>query len=556
MRRMNARAVTFLSRTRPELEKRLLLGVLLLVLSVAAVYLFTTFSHVPVNRDAGYYIPLARAVLDGESPTVDIDTAYTPFVYYFFAAWLSVVPETTSSLILAVYLVNALNVVLFFVALLPYVQSVGVRLLLALSYWFTIFVCQGQSIFLEPFQVFFLLLALLAYQRTPERYMGVALAGLGVGASVMCKQYSVFPAAGLALMFASERWGRISLRRFVGEALLFTIVATLPFIVWVALTPAEMIKSLYEFGFLGNRASSYAFSEVRGISQGVWPVLADIVEKVVLVNWLFVPAGLWLLLRSPSSEHHAPPSPLPVWALSCVPLLSRQWGHYLQLVAPWGFLLLGSVLAKIQRPIRENCPTFVPLVAASVLMLAVAAPFFLLLAPPLKASNLHGVLVLGGSATLIGAAFFVVGIQKSCGRLAAPQMVLLIVLVLGFQSVFGALMLPFLEMREAKRYQAEEARLLSETFAPGSVVYVIDYPELYVTGQLVSPGGNYAFTRSAGRQYVPLDKAADWAAVDRVAMRPGTPDAEEFLERAGFSRIATDPALQLLLFEKAPTSHQ
>ena len=49
---------------------------------------------------------------------------------------------------------------------------------------------------------------------------------------------------------------------------------------------------------------------------------------------------------------------------------------------------------------------------------------------------------------------------------------------------------------------------------------------------------------------MPLDKATDWGAVDRVALRPGAPDVEGFLERAHFVRIEANPALQLLLYEK------
>ncbi len=532
------------------MRDRFLLVALLSLLTIAALYLFTTFSSVPVNRDAGYYIPLARAVLSGATPTVDIDTGYTPFVYYFLAAWISAFGQTTSSLILAVYLVNALNAFLLFLALLPYCQSVRLRLLLALSYWFTILVCQGYSIFLEPFQVFFLLLALVAYQRTPQRYIGLALAGLAVGASVMCKQYSAFPAAGLALMIASDLWRKTSLPGLLSMALLFILFATLPFLIFVALTPATLLESLQAFGFLGNRALSYALSDVAGLSRGVLTVLIGVTEKAVLVNWLFAPIALYLLFPVRPATPSAPPSPLPAWALSLVPLLSRQWGHYLQLVAPWSFLIAGSLVAGAREHLQTTCRNLTPLLLSGLAVIALLLPLYVVFTPSIKASLPGPALATAGSAVLLASLVLAVGVSSSCGPIRRTSLLLLVLLILGFQSMFLALKLPFSEMQENKSAQATEARLLREIFPPESSVYVVDYPELYVTAQLIAPGGRYGFTHSAGRQYVPLDKATDWGAVDRVALRPGAPDVEGFLERAHFVRIEANPALQLLLYEK------
>ncbi|MDA8239929.1 MAG: hypothetical protein M0Z67_06110 [Nitrospiraceae bacterium] len=172
---------------------------------LAAVYLFLTFRIVPVNEDAGTFIPIAKEVLQGAVPTKDVMTWKTPGMYYLTALWMKFFGTAYERVVLLVYLVNVLNCLLLYLALSRFVSSRIPRLLLCLSYFYSALLFEGFWVVLEPFQVAFIFAAYLVYLGRREGFFKYGLAGLLLGCSIMIKQYSVFVLAGFLVAIWLDR---------------------------------------------------------------------------------------------------------------------------------------------------------------------------------------------------------------------------------------------------------------------------------------------------------------------------------------------------------------
>lgn len=469
--------------------------ILLMGLVLLGVYLFSTFTSVPLNRDAGLYIPLAKDVLHGGTPTVELYTSYTPFAYYAYAFWISLVGTDLSMLVLLMYLVNAASVILFYFIARKFVGPKMMAVALSLIYFFTIMVCQGYLIILEPFQMVFILLAFLAYISGVRAEVKYVLAGLCLGVSFMFKQYSLFVAMGFVITLAMDTFRRSGLKGsreafFAAGAMI--VCATVPFFLFVVLTPADLIGALHSFGFLGGKAASYATAEHVTMATR----LTNIIIKVVHLNWLFIPVVIYLAIKLFRPRFvESPHEVVPIFLCSALPIAIRQFGHYFMLIAPWSLLIAGVLLDRLVRePFvkdEDRAPLFRVLVLCALALVA-AAVFTPSFHGESKITELvcTGALV-GVTTAMLAGWLFMSGQQRN-----VMGCVLVLLMVLGFESTFLAMKIPFGDLRSRKQEQALEAQRISGVFKKGSEVFVVDYPELYVLCDYANPLFDYTFLYS------------------------------------------------------------
>jgi hypothetical protein len=185
-------------------------------------YIVSNFFAVPVNADAGYYIPVAKEILMGATPTVDVVTLYMPLVSYFYAFWIWCFGSNYNILLTPILILHISNTGLLYIAMGFFRTQRIIKILLCFSYFYTIILCDGMRILLEPFQVFFVLLAYISYiYMRPEKWIRYALTGLLLGMSILSKQFScVYGAAFIIMVLFSEG---VFVKRFTRICNAFTL---------------------------------------------------------------------------------------------------------------------------------------------------------------------------------------------------------------------------------------------------------------------------------------------------------------------------------------------
>ena len=499
---------------------------------LAAVYLFLTFRIVPVNEDAGTFIPIAREVLQGAVPTKDVMTWKTPGMYYLAALWMKFFGTAYERVVLLVYLVNVLNCLLLYPALSRFVSSRIPRLLLCLSYFYSALLFEGFWVVLEPFQVAFILAAYLVYSGGGEGLLKYGLTGLLLGCSIMTKQYSAFVLAGFLVAIWFDRrkeGGAAALKKMIVTALF----ATVPFFVFVGLTGADMMNALRSFGAFGGISESYAAAGWSGPGRLILGLLAGAVQA----NWIFLPFVIFLILLLRKSDYFSASgrawvTVVILFVFSSLPLLVRQFNHYFLLVAPWSYLLLGMMLGPALDGGEKTGAKKGYVTAAAAVCILVVLPVFLSATPsfyyrPKVVIALFTLLFL---AIVLGALY--VGSRFSGYRFDTSAVVIALCATVFFETLFLGMKLPLRELRVLKQEQTSEAKEINRVFTRGSSVYVIGYrPYVYVTCDFVNPLHDYEF----GNAQLPVN---DWDRIGSVLIgEESVPSYRSILDAHGFRKV-------------------
>ena len=98
-------------------------------------YIVSNFFAVPVNEDAGYYIPVAKEILMGATPTVDVVTCYMPFVSYFYAFWIWCFGSNYNILLTPILILHIANTGLLYIAMGFFRTQRIIKILLCFSYF-------------------------------------------------------------------------------------------------------------------------------------------------------------------------------------------------------------------------------------------------------------------------------------------------------------------------------------------------------------------------------------------------------------------------------------
>lgn len=525
-------------------------GTLLAGLLAVTVFLFLTYRSIPVNVDAGYYIPIAREVMEGRTPTVDAATAYTPFVYYTYALWMNAFGEDTSTLMLLVYLVHLLNAALLFAIVARILESRFLCTVLASLYFCAAMICEGFHVVLEPFQMVFVLAAFLVYLHNMVPLVRWSLVGVLLGISIMFKQYSAFILVGFVLTIAWDTFraappaGRF--RRAAVAVVTVLASSALPFLLFVMLTDATLLGALRSFGFVGDVAVVYAGAEEVTLAERA----ARIVKKIIRLNALFVPLLIYLvLLVHRRGRVDAPSRVLPIFLFSAAPILIRQFYHYSQLYAPWSFVIAAICLDQIdwKSVITGRHTTLLLGVVwvCSFVVLPVAV-----LATPLfpGASRLEVAASIGGFLAVVVASLLAWMLIGRRWRDPASYTVL-VFLILAFEIVFLSLKIPFRELDAHKMEQQAIASELTGVLPRGSDVFVVNHPALYALCDYRDPLGDYGFAVRAEMGPIVRDIASpkvEWLVVsaDHPLVSTG------HLADAGFREVYSLRCADLLIFHR------
>jgi hypothetical protein len=529
-------------------QNRVIKFLAVLFLSLVSLYLISTFSVIPVNSDAGYYIPISKAVMNGSTPTVDVETSYTPFIYYAYALWIKFFGSDVSTLILLMYVINLLNVMLFYAIVSRFIDVKIIRFVLAVSYYFTIMVCQGFNIVLEPFQMTFILLAFFFYLSSIRKLYKYLLMGFSLGIAIMFKQYSILILGGVLLTLVMDhcRIKPIRFREILGAVGMILVFSVIPFFMFLILTSADMIDALYSFGFLGKKAISY--SVVEDLSNGTR--LLNIVIKIVHLNWLFIPVLAYGFFRVFSPKKYTTPSEvLPIIIFSAIPILVRQYGHYFLLIAPWSYLAAAAVLRRIMGETFLKQKEGIFLLQVTTFCLIVLLPIVLYLSPSFYDITKQVQMAFVGifiSLILIAHLLWVF-LSGQARNFIAYLLVLFI--VLGIESAYLALKIPFRELRNEKNAQIAEAQVISNTCKSGSTVFVIDRPELYVLCNFHNPLNNYSFIYPYNQEF--KLKSIDYNIVQNIIVKKDNPFVTSgFFEKKGYKRIKGILGRDMCLFTR------
>jgi hypothetical protein len=299
-------------------------------LGIAAFHIFKIISIGWVNKDAGYYITISKMVLDGLHSSTDLRVIYTPLIFYSIAFWIKLFGPSYAGILLLFQLVNLANATLVFLLLVRHNVQRVVGLFISLSYFTYVLTIDGKGIFIEPFQMFFVLLAFYIFLKKPDSIIRCGIVGFLIGISIMYKQYSLaFLISALVMIIIANR---NNVLHAIKGSIVLLIMSILPLLIFCIIFNLSISDSISTW--LGSRAGAFA------ASSG-----SKMVEKAVFTNSYIIISYLFILvifgylsfkIRSETSIYV-----LPFYLVSTVFFTLRTYAHYYQLAIVWQYLVIG-----------------------------------------------------------------------------------------------------------------------------------------------------------------------------------------------------------------------
>lgn len=306
------------------------------------------------SPDSNYYLSIARAVLDGYTPTYNVDTRYPPFVYYILAGFLSLLGNTHITAGIVISFFNVLNIfAIYYILKIQFKISNKLSLLFVVFYVLALFKLAGYYLVLEPFQVFFGLVSIIFIANKNNNIYSMIPAGLAMGISIMCKQYSALYALGFFLWLLNDLLlNRLNFKRLFIKGFFFGLATIIPYLLFVISTKATLIGSLTQFGIFGNNITSYANEEPLLYQRD----LKFIIKIIGIHSFELLPFILYPLykIQNKISKEIAVYANLIfiVGLMSSLSFLVRQYSHYFQLILPFSIILWAIILTS--RSIKNN----------------------------------------------------------------------------------------------------------------------------------------------------------------------------------------------------------
>ncbi len=514
---------------------------------LAAVSIFSSFTKMPVNVDAGYYVSIAKEVMEGATPTVQVKTSYPPAVYYAYAAWMKMFGSNYSNIVLLVYAVHAVNCLLFYLIISHFLGNFIVKGMLCLSYFCAVMLSEGYYVELEPFQVLFVLLAYLIYLKNLTLFLKHSLIGFCFGLSMMCKQYSLIVFLGFLVALWFDFRKKESLIAIVQRVSITLFFSLIPFLIFVTFTQAHLADSVYSFAFLRRSPVSY-------LSQGGFDVVSrigNILTSFLQRNWFFIPFLFYLCYEAFDKKgRRSDISLIPLFLASLAPLLVRQYGHYFQLIAPWSYIMMAILSERALRPFQSPTNNLY-LLASSLLCLFLIMPITLFATRHLYYFSwpFAGITALFLTAVVV---VLLLGMYFSRYTINSTSLLFLMLAVIFLETLLIGLKIPLYgPFDEQKRAQMAEAEEINKIFARGTYVYVIDSPELYVTGDLRNPLHDYDLVFPGAENAFPGFTAVEWSKIDKVIVRRNSAIiSPQMLNQLGYRAVESSPSLGVVLYQK------
>jgi hypothetical protein len=517
-------------------------ALLLGILGCLVLYHLLHYRHLPVNPDAGYYIPIAKEVLQGATPTVEVKTSYPPGFYYLCSLWIITFGESFEKTLLLVYTVHLLNATLLFLILSYFSRYRTLNFLLSCSYFYSIIIIEGYTVVLEPFQVLFILLSYLFYLKRWRDFVKYPLVGLCLGLSIMIKQYSVLVLIGfLGSLFADARMeGKTD--HFLRNALIVVLFFTIPFFAFILFTKANLTGAFESLVLFGGRATTYLATG----HTGMFALLSNVFLRMAQMNWLFIPILLYSLLRFLRKDvlgSHR--SILPIFVFSALPVLVRQFSHYFQLVAPWSYIITGILLTTAISGLGTQHKVGPRLMGAFLACSFLLMPLFLVLTPSFSSISKLSIAFFTSLLVLLAAVVTWWGMADMNKKTVTSSYILLLAVTLFFETIFLSLKVPYAEFARLKSAQIHEAREIGKIFPPGSAVLVFNDPQLYILCAFKNPINDFSFFRTETDL-----TAIDWNRIDNIVIQRNSP-YRLFLYGLGYREIGVTSGANTLLLKKS-----
>lgn len=532
--------------TRLRIEKYFL-TLIVAASGLAALYIFLTYTKMPVFPDTGYLVSVAKEVAEGATPTVEVQTSYAPAVYYVYSLWIKAFGLNFSTILLLIYIANLLNALLLYLIISNFIEHRALKLLICFSYYYTVMISEGYAVELEPFQVLFILLAYLIYLKNLNLYLKHAAVGFLIGCSFMFKQYSILLLFGFLVAFWFDYRGKEEPADTLKRILITFLFFFIPFLAFILLTKANIHDSIYSFGFFRRSALSY-------MTQGKLDIYARIKNGfffALKLNWLFIPFLMYLYyVLFHKTRLKLEKTLLPLFLASSLPLVVRQYGHYFQYIAPWSYILIGILSVEALKMLDTKKNNLYLLLSVGACFLVIL-PVYIIFQPFYN----HSIFLLFFILTLLYLTSILSilcwGIYRSGYRTNLNMVIFAVLAFIFFESLFFSFNIPFSGFEKAKKNQIKEAEEINKIFSQGSEVYVIDYPELYITCNLKNPLHDYdlIFLEPYNASY--FLKTIPWDKIDNIILKKNSQImSREVLKMLKYKEVAAAPGLQVSLYEK------
>jgi len=279
--------------------------------------------YAPMNRDAGAYLTVVKRMYQGEVPYRDFPMGYTPLALYFFMFVMKVIPikNAYAAYLGATILVQTLSSLIFISILGKFGISFSKRLLCGSILLFSSLFLQGDLLVLEPFVVFFALLAVNELLKIENRHLSGYKVGVLAGLCVLSKQYGLLLLPALlvyCITLPQTLIRRLHLCLAVVSGLIFIVCGSaLSFLYLYDLKTAEFIRLILGDGYIFHPVQ---FSTIPNALLFISPALFSVYVTSRITE---------LSLRSFIVLNYT------ALLLFLTPLLIRSYTHYFILVLPW-----------------------------------------------------------------------------------------------------------------------------------------------------------------------------------------------------------------------------
>lgn len=251
-------------------------------------------ARLPLNDDAGYFLPLARHLLQGDLPYLDVFNWHTPWGPGFFTPIATLSPETLVY-VAPFYLLlwNLLSAVIIAAFVLRYQQSVQLAVLAGCWFLLLAIIMGGYYVTLEPIYLPMMLLAWYLADAEKANKRSWLLAGVLLGVALMVKQFALAGMlAVLPLAFRRKFWQMF----LVGWSI--PIVLTVLFFWANGVAPIDLFKNW----LVPPGLSPYVDSEISWLgffflsvpilmrisAGGVFSGGESFVQLIGLIGWLAI----------------------------------------------------------------------------------------------------------------------------------------------------------------------------------------------------------------------------------------------------------------------------
>lgn len=329
------------------LNKKISTVILLIIiglLTIALLYLGLVTHPAP---DTNYYLSIAKDVIDGYIPTYNVDTEYTPFVYYILAVFLFIFGDSYATAVFATFVFTLANsILIYYLFKMRLKLSLKWSLLFLSIYIFSLFRLTTFYVLLEPFQVLFALISFILLTSSKKSITVIALSGISMGTSIMCKQYSALFAIGVGLWMLLEFYkGKYTFKDFLINGTIWSLGVLLPYFLFVVITKATLYGSLISFGFIGGAANTYAAYKPSILKIGSLGLLkVFILHMIEILPFIVYPIYRRFVKIDKNISMIADGIYL-IGLLSLVSIYVRQYAHYFQLILPWAIMLWALMIS-------------------------------------------------------------------------------------------------------------------------------------------------------------------------------------------------------------------